>query len=186
MTSSNGEIRQLERTLSTMLNKNLQQICAYNDLRTSGVKAELQNRIKDCKSSIPYLLPPSTIHQTTLSPRHTTHPSVQVQHQFLPRYLCPSLSLFYPPSNFSDPLTCITYELKCLPQQLQSVRPWSVRPSIRADARLILAPRFLFQSASGRLPPGTYDLLSTSSRLGSQGIALISCSHFNISAQLSY
>ncbi|KAI0481666.1 PINIT domain-containing protein [Xylaria cf. heliscus] len=47
MSSSNSEIRQLERTLSTMLNKNLQQICSLSDLKTSGVKAELQNRIKD-------------------------------------------------------------------------------------------------------------------------------------------
>ncbi|KAI0195390.1 PINIT domain-containing protein [Xylaria flabelliformis] len=46
MTSSNGEIRQLERTLTTMLNKQLQQICSLSDLKTSGVKAELQNRIK--------------------------------------------------------------------------------------------------------------------------------------------
>ncbi|KAI0453243.1 hypothetical protein F5B21DRAFT_289278 [Xylaria acuta] len=47
MTSSNGEIRQLERTLSTMLNKHLQQICSLSDLKTSGVKAELQSRIKN-------------------------------------------------------------------------------------------------------------------------------------------
>ncbi|KAI0440468.1 hypothetical protein F4803DRAFT_553039 [Xylaria telfairii] len=44
--ASNSEIRQLERTLQTMLNKNLQQICSLNDLKTSGVKAELQSRIK--------------------------------------------------------------------------------------------------------------------------------------------
>ncbi|KAI1752265.1 hypothetical protein F4782DRAFT_148053 [Xylaria castorea] len=47
MTSSNGDIRQLERTLSTMLNKQLQQICSLSDLKTSGVKAELQSRIKN-------------------------------------------------------------------------------------------------------------------------------------------
>ena len=45
-TSSNSEIRALERTLSTLLNKQLQHICATNGLRTGGVKAELQNRIK--------------------------------------------------------------------------------------------------------------------------------------------
>ncbi|KAH8158544.1 hypothetical protein CIB48_g9707 [Xylaria polymorpha] len=47
MASSNSDIRQLERTLSTMLNKHLQQICSLNDLKTSGVKAELQGRIKN-------------------------------------------------------------------------------------------------------------------------------------------
>ncbi|KAI1429327.1 PINIT domain-containing protein [Xylaria sp. FL1777] len=46
MSSSNSEIRQLERTLSTLLNKQLQLICQQNQLRTSGVKAELQSRIK--------------------------------------------------------------------------------------------------------------------------------------------
>ncbi|KAI0914389.1 hypothetical protein F4824DRAFT_64563 [Ustulina deusta] len=45
--SSNSEIRQLERTLSSLLNKQLQLICQQNHLRTSGVKAELQNRIKN-------------------------------------------------------------------------------------------------------------------------------------------
>ncbi|KAI0417303.1 PINIT domain-containing protein [Xylaria grammica] len=47
MASSNSEIRQLERMLSTLLNKQLQQICQQNQLRTGGVKAELQNRIKN-------------------------------------------------------------------------------------------------------------------------------------------
>ncbi|KAI0406604.1 PINIT domain-containing protein [Xylaria palmicola] len=47
MASSNPEIRQLERTLSTLLNKQLQQICSAHQLRTSGVKAELQGRIKN-------------------------------------------------------------------------------------------------------------------------------------------
>ncbi|TGJ86106.1 hypothetical protein E0Z10_g2651 [Xylaria hypoxylon] len=47
MASSNSEIRQLERTLSTLLNKQLQLICQQNQLRTSGVKAELQGRIKN-------------------------------------------------------------------------------------------------------------------------------------------
>ncbi|KAI0554229.1 hypothetical protein F4679DRAFT_570615 [Xylaria curta] len=48
MTSSNGEIRQLERSLTAMLNKQLQHICLIGDLKTSGVKAELQSRIKNC------------------------------------------------------------------------------------------------------------------------------------------
>ncbi|KAI0969362.1 hypothetical protein F4678DRAFT_440177 [Xylaria arbuscula] len=46
MSSSNSEIRQMERTLSTLLNKQLQTICRQNNLGTSGVKAELQNRIR--------------------------------------------------------------------------------------------------------------------------------------------
>ncbi|KXJ97544.1 PINIT domain-domain-containing protein [Microdochium bolleyi] len=41
-----SDIRTLERSLSTLLNKQLQQICATNGLATSGVKATLQNRIK--------------------------------------------------------------------------------------------------------------------------------------------
>ncbi|KAF2965783.1 hypothetical protein GQX73_g7785 [Xylaria multiplex] len=45
--TSNSEIRQLERTLSTLLNKQLQLICQQNQLKTGGVKAELQNRIKN-------------------------------------------------------------------------------------------------------------------------------------------
>ncbi|RYP62632.1 hypothetical protein DL769_007238 [Monosporascus sp. CRB-8-3] len=45
--ASNNEIRSLERILATLLNKQLQQICATNGLRTSGVKLELQNRIKN-------------------------------------------------------------------------------------------------------------------------------------------
>lgn len=40
------DIRQLERSLGTLLNKQLQQICATNGLATSGVKATLQSRIK--------------------------------------------------------------------------------------------------------------------------------------------
>lgn len=51
MAASNNEIRALERILSTLLNKQLQNICATNGLRTSGVKAELQNRIKDGRLS---------------------------------------------------------------------------------------------------------------------------------------
>ncbi|KAI1096461.1 zf-MIZ-domain-containing protein [Rostrohypoxylon terebratum] len=47
MSSSNPDIRQLERIISNMLNKNLQQICSSHGLKTSGVKANLQNRIKD-------------------------------------------------------------------------------------------------------------------------------------------
>ncbi|KAI1117125.1 hypothetical protein F5Y14DRAFT_404939 [Nemania sp. NC0429] len=47
MASSNSEIRQLERSLQNLLNKQLQQICVTYKLRTSGVKAELQNRIKN-------------------------------------------------------------------------------------------------------------------------------------------
>lgn len=45
--TSNTEIRALERILATLLNKQLQNICATNGLRTGGVKAELQTRIKD-------------------------------------------------------------------------------------------------------------------------------------------
>ncbi|KAI1212992.1 PINIT domain-containing protein [Annulohypoxylon truncatum] len=47
MTTSNPDIRALERIISNMLNKNLQQICSSHGLKTSGVKANLQNRIKD-------------------------------------------------------------------------------------------------------------------------------------------
>ncbi|KAI0603404.1 PINIT domain-containing protein [Biscogniauxia sp. FL1348] len=43
---NNAELRQLERTINGLLNKHLQNICATHGLRTSGVKAELQNRIK--------------------------------------------------------------------------------------------------------------------------------------------
>ncbi|KAH7041131.1 PINIT domain-containing protein [Microdochium trichocladiopsis] len=42
-----ADIRMLERSLNTLLNKQLQQICATNGLATSGVKASLQNRIKN-------------------------------------------------------------------------------------------------------------------------------------------
>ncbi|KAI1085728.1 PINIT domain-containing protein [Whalleya microplaca] len=45
--SNNPDIRALERTLGMLLNKQLQNICALHGLRTSGVKAELQNRIKN-------------------------------------------------------------------------------------------------------------------------------------------
>jgi len=40
----------LERSLNTLLNKQLQQICTTNGLATSGVKASLQNRIKTALS----------------------------------------------------------------------------------------------------------------------------------------
>ncbi|KAI0879555.1 hypothetical protein GGS24DRAFT_2207 [Hypoxylon argillaceum] len=43
----NSDIRQLERTLQTLLNKQLQQICVTHKMKSSGVKAELQNRIKN-------------------------------------------------------------------------------------------------------------------------------------------
>ena len=46
MSSTNPEIRQLERAISHLLNKQLQQICQSSGLRTSGVKADLQTRIK--------------------------------------------------------------------------------------------------------------------------------------------
>ncbi|KAI0480362.1 hypothetical protein GGR56DRAFT_625840 [Xylariaceae sp. FL0804] len=46
MASSSSDIRELERTLANFLNKQLQTICSTNGLRTSGVKAELQNRIR--------------------------------------------------------------------------------------------------------------------------------------------
>jgi hypothetical protein len=64
MASSTSDIRQLERTLSTLLNKQLQQICSTHGLKTSGVKAELQGRIKNGKFTIPtYLhLPMLPIH----------------------------------------------------------------------------------------------------------------------------
>ncbi|KAL7626259.1 E3 SUMO-protein ligase pli1 [Parahypoxylon ruwenzoriense] len=45
--ASNADIRSLERVLSTLLNKQLQQICSAHGLKTSGVKADLQNRIKN-------------------------------------------------------------------------------------------------------------------------------------------
>ncbi|KAI1105881.1 zf-MIZ-domain-containing protein [Jackrogersella minutella] len=47
MSSSNPDIRSLERIISSMLNKQLQQICSSHGLKTSGVKADLQNRIKN-------------------------------------------------------------------------------------------------------------------------------------------
>ncbi|GAP88522.2 putative zinc finger domain-containing MIZ-type [Rosellinia necatrix] len=47
MATSNNEIRQLERTLGTMLNKQLQQLCSTYFLKTSGVKAELQGRLRN-------------------------------------------------------------------------------------------------------------------------------------------
>ncbi|KAI0887413.1 PINIT domain-containing protein [Annulohypoxylon maeteangense] len=47
MSSSNPDIRSLERIISNMLNKKLQQICSSHGLKTGGVKADLQNRIKD-------------------------------------------------------------------------------------------------------------------------------------------
>ncbi|KAI2469202.1 PINIT domain-containing protein [Annulohypoxylon bovei var. microspora] len=47
MSSNNPEIRSLERVISNMLNKKLQQICSTHGLKTSGVKADLQNRIKN-------------------------------------------------------------------------------------------------------------------------------------------
>ncbi|KAI1378274.1 zf-MIZ-domain-containing protein [Hypoxylon crocopeplum] len=46
-TSSNSDIRSLERIISTLLNKQLQTICSTHGLKTSGVKADLQNRIKN-------------------------------------------------------------------------------------------------------------------------------------------
>ncbi|KAI1333766.1 hypothetical protein F5Y15DRAFT_403886 [Xylariaceae sp. FL0016] len=46
MASTSSEITRLERAISQLLNKQLQTICATHGLRTSGVKAELQNRIK--------------------------------------------------------------------------------------------------------------------------------------------
>ena len=51
--ASNPEIRGLERELGQFLNKQLQQICGTIGLRTSGVKAELQNRIKNGKQFPP-------------------------------------------------------------------------------------------------------------------------------------
>ncbi|KAI1417833.1 zf-MIZ-domain-containing protein [Hypoxylon sp. FL1857] len=47
MSSTNSDIRSLERIISTLLNKQLQQICSSHGLKTSGVKADLQNRIKN-------------------------------------------------------------------------------------------------------------------------------------------
>ncbi|KAJ2980911.1 hypothetical protein NUW58_g6823 [Xylaria curta] len=47
MASSNNDIRQLERLLSTLLNRQLQRICTEHCMKSSGVKAELQNRIKN-------------------------------------------------------------------------------------------------------------------------------------------
>ncbi|KAK6950098.1 hypothetical protein Daesc_008424 [Daldinia eschscholtzii] len=47
MSSNNPDIRSLERIISTLLNKQLQLICSSHGLRTSGVKADLQNRIKN-------------------------------------------------------------------------------------------------------------------------------------------
>ncbi|KAI1766403.1 PINIT domain-containing protein [Hypoxylon sp. FL1150] len=45
--SSNSDIRALERILQTLLNKQLQQICSSHGLKTGGVKATLQDRIKN-------------------------------------------------------------------------------------------------------------------------------------------
>ncbi|KAI8966869.1 zf-MIZ-domain-containing protein [Daldinia sp. FL1419] len=47
MSSNNSDTRSLERIISTLLNKQLQHICSSHGLRTSGVKADLQNRIKN-------------------------------------------------------------------------------------------------------------------------------------------
>ncbi|KAI1807931.1 zf-MIZ-domain-containing protein [Daldinia bambusicola] len=47
MSSSNPDTRSLERIISTLLNKQLQHICSSHGLKTSGVKADLQNRIKN-------------------------------------------------------------------------------------------------------------------------------------------
>ncbi|KAI0128654.1 MIZ/SP-RING zinc finger protein [Xylariales sp. AK1849] len=44
-TNSTREISQLATTLSQLLNKQLQNVCQLNGLKTSGVKAELQKRI---------------------------------------------------------------------------------------------------------------------------------------------
>ncbi|KAI1268665.1 hypothetical protein F5Y18DRAFT_441415 [Xylariaceae sp. FL1019] len=45
--ASNNEIRTLERTCNTLLNRQLQSICVQHGLSKNGVKAELQKRIKD-------------------------------------------------------------------------------------------------------------------------------------------
>ncbi|KAI1777860.1 zf-MIZ-domain-containing protein [Hypoxylon cercidicola] len=45
--SANPEIRALERIVHTLLNKQLQHICASHGLKTGGVKATLQERIKN-------------------------------------------------------------------------------------------------------------------------------------------
>jgi hypothetical protein len=61
------EIRSLEKVLATALNKQLQSICAANGLKTGGVKAELQNRIKigtdtaALSTSFPYYLSYSSL-----------------------------------------------------------------------------------------------------------------------------
>jgi hypothetical protein len=57
MASSNSEIRPLVNALHTLLNKQLQQICATHGLKTSGVKAELQGRIRsgECAEIFPLL-----------------------------------------------------------------------------------------------------------------------------------
>ncbi|KAI1502273.1 PINIT domain-containing protein [Biscogniauxia marginata] len=44
---NSSDIKQLERIVNGLLNKHLQNICATHGLRTSGVKAELQTRIKN-------------------------------------------------------------------------------------------------------------------------------------------
>ncbi|KAI1180217.1 hypothetical protein F4777DRAFT_574499 [Nemania sp. FL0916] len=45
--NSNPEIRQLERGLQGLLNKQLVQICLANNMKSGGVKAQLQSRIKN-------------------------------------------------------------------------------------------------------------------------------------------
>ncbi|KAI2642555.1 hypothetical protein GGS21DRAFT_177964 [Xylaria nigripes] len=62
MTSSNDEIRQLERSLSTFLNRQLQHICVSHGLKTGGVKAELQSRIRNALIEN-YTLDPPTFRQ---------------------------------------------------------------------------------------------------------------------------
>ncbi|CAJ2509901.1 Uu.00g058010.m01.CDS01 [Anthostomella pinea] len=47
MASSNNEIRPLVGIVNGLLNRQLQNICSTHGLRTSGVKAELQTRIKN-------------------------------------------------------------------------------------------------------------------------------------------
>jgi E3 SUMO-protein ligase PIAS1 len=52
MSSSRAEIQQLHSRLQTLLNKQLQNICQLNGLKTSGVKADLQRRILNGKSDV--------------------------------------------------------------------------------------------------------------------------------------
>ncbi|KAI1331282.1 hypothetical protein F5Y16DRAFT_298428 [Xylariaceae sp. FL0255] len=68
--ASNHEIRQLDHPLSQLLNRQLQHICAAHGLKTGGVKAELQGRIKNALIEN-YTADPSAFNQLRISIQNT-------------------------------------------------------------------------------------------------------------------